>query len=319
MSHKAQLEHRLVLCLCIMKNEYKVKGSSEEHMRCVLSHRQLFITTLPPFMPPLHQYDLWSRKTQPQAGSNTQPVNSSRGEITEQALSLGFPFLLLHFLWGCLKMCLLHLDFLDMMLELDEVLELLLPCLHQASQSVCDCAEISSALCKCLTPGVGSLWSQKEYREETLQLLFSSFCFYYSGGRGVILSTEGFLPLKCWKGMYKIEKAEISRHEQWTRLSGHWVPLLFHSKWAAQSGREQKVYWLHCMSLREARLPEYKCCVVRLAEIKAEGQWSALTVNKKGRFSKRDPSCKTWEFRFSGHTAFKRRLLQPPWFSGAPN
>ena len=46
----------------------------------------------------------------------------------------------------------------------------------------------------------------------------------------VSLSTEGFLSSECWKGVYEMQNTETLGHQYWTKLSGHWVPLLFHGE-----------------------------------------------------------------------------------------
>ena len=80
----------------------KLHESLKAHeMRTITQVTVFYHHTMSPFMPSLQQSNLWSCKTQPQTGSSMEPVGG--GEITKQALSLGFPFLLPHFLQGSLK------------------------------------------------------------------------------------------------------------------------------------------------------------------------------------------------------------------------
>lgn len=80
----------------------KLHESLKAHeMRTITQVTVFYHPTMSPFMPSLQQSNLWSCKTQPQTGSSMEPVGG--GEITKQALSLGFSFLLPHFLQGSLK------------------------------------------------------------------------------------------------------------------------------------------------------------------------------------------------------------------------
>lgn len=154
-----------------MKNEYKVTWSSEKHMKFVVAHTLLKVNSVHGCsvsspVPSVWQTTVLSCNMQPWAGSSTEPVCSPQEQITKQAVSLGFSFLLQCFFKASARQFLYvnlpHTASLYNLWELDKVLAFLFSVL-MSSESASAWSLISINLSTCVIPVVGYLCSKKKW------------------------------------------------------------------------------------------------------------------------------------------------------------